>query len=67
MSSKDSINSSNIDLKYPVYKEVLHNYKSKAEHSQWSCTYIPRTGGKIYTVPLMTDDGSKIFVKAFLC
>ena len=30
MSSKDSINSSNIDLKYPVYKEVLHNYKPKA-------------------------------------
>ena len=30
MSSKDSINSSNINLKYPVYKKVLHNYKPKA-------------------------------------
>ena len=30
VSSKDSNNSSNTDFKYPVYKEVLHNYKSKA-------------------------------------
>ena len=28
-------------------------------------TYTPRTGGKIYTIPLMQNDGSKVFVKAF--
>ena len=30
-----------------------------------SATYTPRTGGKIYTVPLVKNDGSKVYIEAY--